>query len=440
MGLSRVRDLATVVRSILHHLDTKYLRKRCNGPRQSLIVLLTAIQSGMNRIGIRPTKIELGKRLSTALGWADGKMPSTSSISRAIRKLKSSEIMAVIEVGLTSLVDAYGKDLLIHGHWILAIDGVRVNAQRTSPLARWLHLPRQGKGKRAHQPQALVVVARCVVTGVVVAQEIVRHSGSERACAKRLANRLGRLGKILVLLDRGFPSRDLLGFLDEKGIAYVVRMCGGEGTWRELQGHMTGSARDEQIEVRLRNAKGKPLDQVLRFLLSRPIKRGRPACDRTPHRLALFTNLTGRYWSFDRIIALYHRRWDIETGFREDKRLLGATKSHATTRNGFTNEILALWVYRILMALIAAQVACEDGLPRWDDPRALRLSTPQLILAAWWIVEEALVRSLRGRLVLDDILRELRRDAARRRPGRHATRITKGVEGVWKSKVERGRR
>ena len=439
MAHSHARALASSVKATIFHLKTHYKRARLNGPRQSLLILLATIQSGVNRIGIKPAKLELLKRLDGAIGWTKGKVPSVSSMARALRKLKPVDLQGVIDASLEHVTKAFGSDLLIHGQRLVALDGVHVNAQRTSILARWLGLPKQADNRKAHQPQALVVVARCVRTGVVLAQEIVRHNGSERACARKLIARLATMGPMIIVMDRGFPSRDLIAALMEKKMNYIVRMCGGRATWRDLRGRMTGPANDAPVALRLRSADGRWGKVVQRAILTDKAGPGRPSCNRTPRRMVLLTNMVGKYWSTQRIIALYHRRWDIETSFREDKRLLGATRSHAKTKEGFANELLALQIYRIVMALIAALVVAEAGMPRWDDARARRITTTQLIVTAWWLVEVALICPGHCLEKIETMIHEIVRDADKKRPGRKFKRKCKGVEGVWKNKAERDR-
>ena len=440
MALPHAPALATVVRAILHSLPTAFVRTRMNGPRQMLAVLLTQINSGMNRVGMKAVRLMTLQHLRGLVGWGPDATPSTSAVCRAVRKLQPAMLEGVIELGLQQVAAVWGRGALVHGRRLVAIDGVHINTRRTSILARWLRLPKQGGDRKAHQPQALVVSARCVMTGVTLAEEIVRHNGSERACARNMAARLAGMGPMLVVLDRGFPARDLLEQLLNFRIDFVVRMCGGKATWRELRGLQSGPAHDTMVSMRLRDRNGRFVERSLRCVLTDPILRGRPRCNRRPERTLLVTNLTGRYWKTGRIIAAYRRRWDIETTFREDKRMLGTTRSHATTRIGFTNELLALRIYRILMALIMALLAASAGASAWDDPRAPRFNTPQVILAAWWLLVMAAQPRTRNQDPLLWMLKEIIRDTEKRRPFRQFIRECKGVEGAWKNKEEKGRR
>jgi Transposase DDE domain len=438
MALFHARAATTVVSAILHSLPTKFVRERMNGPRQALLVLLATIHSGIDRIGIRAAKLVVLDRLDAVLGWTTGKVPSTSAICRSLRKLAPAILESVIALAQTEVSRAYGPALLVHGRRQVAIDGVRINTRRQSILARWLGLPKQADDRQAHQPQALVVVARCVVSGVILDQEIVRHNGSERACARKLVARLAVRGPMLVVLDRGFPARDLIGLLIEHRIDFVVRMCGGKRAWRELHGQARGAAKDTWVPMHLRDGRGRWFTQNLRAILTAAPRRGRPRCNRKPQRLLLLTNLRGRYWSTARVVAAYHRRWDIETHFREDKRLLGATKSRATTKQGFRNELLALQIYRILMALVAAMALATAGVPRWDDPRAERLVASQLIQASWSLLVHALACPRECVEKILSLIHEIIRDAAKKRPNRTFKRECKGVEGAWKNKSDRG--
>jgi hypothetical protein len=432
------RSVTTIVRKILNHLPTRFLRERMLGPRQSLWLLLTIIQSGVNRIGVRPAKIVMLRDLTGAFGWQDA-VPSTAAMCKALRKLTPVMLESVIRFGLAEISATAAPFWLVHQRRLVAIDGVRINARRGSILARWLGLPKQADGRKAHQPQALVVLARCVASGVTLDQEIVRHNGSERAATRRLVGRLALMGPILVVMDRGIPARDLIASLLEKNIDFVVRMSGGKSAWKELACRTTGPEKDALIDVKLPNRHGRWDSVKLRAILTLRVQPGRPRCNRKPQRMLLLTNLTGSFWKKDRIIAAYHRRWDIETQFREDKRLLGATKSHSTTKNGFTNELLALQIFRMIMAL--AGLLCSTGSAlgiRLDDPMAKRLSTPQVIAMAWMLIKELLRRPVKLERLMEIIAREIDRDAGKRRPGRKFMRICQGVEGAWKGKKERG--
>lgn len=427
------RALTLVVRAILHLLPLHYVRHRLNGPRQSLVMYLTSIQSGVDRCGVRSVRVQVMDRLGSSLGWVKS-APSTSAICRAMRKLTAVMLEAVIERALGEVARTFGDRALIHGRRVVAIDGVRINSDRTPALARWLGRPKQGGDTRAHQPQALVVSVVCVVTKVQLAQEILRCDGSERAAARRLVRRLSVMGPMIVLLDRGYHARDLVELLHEHRISFILRLSGGHHAWREVAKFTRKAGVDQRIDVRFRGKNGTFRRISLRLIVTTRAKRGRPRCDRTPQRMILLTDL--HTWKAQRVIALYHRRWDIETVIRENKRLLGATHFRARTVSAFQTELHAYTIYRILMALVLAAATTGTKTSRWDDLRAPRNSTPQIIAIAAATMEAALRRYPRHDQRLARLLNEALRDHAKRRPGRVFERICKGSEGRWRHRNE----
>jgi len=70
------------------------------------------------------------------------------------------------------------------------------------------------------------VVAYDVLSKTVVAYELANHRTGERALALRILRRLGP--NCIVLMDRGFPSREMLGVLVGSGIPFVMRMVATE--------------------------------------------------------------------------------------------------------------------------------------------------------------------------------------------------------------------
>ena len=255
------------------------------GPRQSLLLLVTIMQSGMNRIGIKPAKLALLRDLTGSCGWSGDVVPSVGAMCKALRKLTPDMRQSAIHLGISELNRTAGPCWLVHRRRLVAIDGVRINARRGSLLARWLGLPKQGDRRTAHQPQALVVIARCVASGVTLDQEIVKHNGSERQATRLSLGRIAQMRPLLVVMDRGIPARDIIALLIEKKIDFIVRMSGGQTAWKELVPHTSGQAKDSPVTLKLRNQQGKWASVTLRAILTDRANPGRPRCNRTPQRM-----------------------------------------------------------------------------------------------------------------------------------------------------------
>ena len=135
MAIPHAPALAKVVRALLHSLKTEFVRKRMNGPRQMLAILLTQISSGVNRVGMKTIRLTAMLHLQGMVRWVEDATPSTSAVCRAVRKLKPAMLEAVIDLGLQQVAAAWGLAALVHGRRLVAIDGVRINTRRTSILA-----------------------------------------------------------------------------------------------------------------------------------------------------------------------------------------------------------------------------------------------------------------------------------------------------------------
>jgi hypothetical protein len=94
------------------------------------------------------------------------------------------------------------------------------------------------------------------------------------------------------------------------------------------------------------------------------------------------------------------------------------TRSRATTRDGGHNEFLTLHMCRIIMALMAAEIAARAEVREWDDPRAWRMSIPHLMVSAWWLVEMALMHPDRWPEQRGAMIRDIVRDRCKKPPGR----------------------
>ena len=438
MASSHALQAVRAVRAMLTHLDTKFVRARLLGPQQALLVLLTVVHSGAQRLGIGPARTRVLLRLGDWLRSCGTmtRAPSLRAVYAALHKLPPSSLEAVIRVGLAEVGAIHGEGALLKGYRVVAMDGMRLNTRRTAALARRCGLPKQADGKPVYQPQALLVVARCVRTGVVLAQEVVRHNGSERECARVLLDRLHGHGRLLVLLDRGFPARDLIALLHHRGIAFIVRMCGGKRAWKELAPHARGKGHDTKVDLRLRQDDGRWGVVGMRAILTDKPKPGRPRGNRTPQRMLLLTNLRGFGWKTQQIVDTYLRRWDIEISFREDKRLLGIVRTRATTWATFCNELAAVQIYRIIMAILLACIAPHLDTSPWHERRR-RPSTTQLMEVAEELMIQCLVHRRTAATMIDQHAEDLARNAEQYRRGRIAPRRCLSVEGAWKIKQHR---
>lgn len=154
-----------------------------------------------------------------------------------------------------------------------------------------------------------VKVARAMASGVydvendmMLATIIKKYGSSERALATRLINKVESLGfkNDLFLLDRGYPSKELMSFIEGKNQKYLMRVSGSY-----LKQVMEAREKDQIIKV---ENEGEILCiRVLRFLLDSGIEE------------VLITNILNQSFTVEDFKKLYFKRWGIEVKYNELK-------------------------------------------------------------------------------------------------------------------------
>jgi hypothetical protein len=306
----------------------------------------------------------------------------------------------------------------------MALDGTTIRLQHWQALKT--HFGSQSNGRKGRScPSARLVMINSPLTRMPWRYELTPLADDERAVAMRLLDRTLREDD-LVLMDKGFFSYGLFWQIHGQRASFAIRLKAGIKlkTLRQL------SAGDRLVRwepVDRRKAwKHLPPGLNLR-VIDYQIPGFRPS--------AVLTNvLSEQLVSRDdwvrlaakdeagRVIepGLYHRRWEIETTFRELKVAQGLEGSlRSRTPDGIQYEVAGHVLLYLGMRWLMAEAAAEAGL---DDP--LRVSFqgalvelqdmwPQLRTSGEAHVREVLLPRLRQRL------------ASRRvplRPGRHFAR------------------
>jgi hypothetical protein len=429
--------LADFVTRLLSTLADKFERARIWSPRMVVLALMVAASfgSGRNRLAWEPLLMRLRREYGDSLEW-DG-VPDPSGLYRAMRKVEVSVLRCTLIAAEAILTQVVRHAPLVHGHRLIAIDGTRVSVQRTKALSHRFGLPRRSGEKRCHYPQALAVVAYDVLSKTVVTYELANHRTGERALALRILRRLGP--NCIVLMDRGFPSRELLGVLVGSGIPFVMRMVAAdEGSWPEVREFLANGHQHGRIDLVAISGTGKRTTTTVRIVQSAAPRRGRPRCNRTPKRLVVTTNLTGSLWTSRVVIDLYLRRWDIETIFREIKSYLAVEGCLATTPDGVEKELLGACIAQAMAA--AAEIVALTMVERdaWNDPRARRCVFTHCLEVIAAAIAVALHDSDRNSKSLADLLDFVGKHRQRRRHGRAEKRHAFRVGSKWHLKADRG--
>lgn len=188
------------------------------------------------------------------------------------------------------------------GYRILAIDGTDYNLPNTDELLEKFGSEEYGKNKKT-QVQAQGSALYDVLNGVLLDVSISRYDVSERDLAinhmEALTKNNLRTSKDLVLMDRGYPSRKVIGYCEDNDYKYLIR-CNKENflaVIRDVKGE------DETVKVQY--------DEKTYEVRVVTVNIG----DITE---TLLTNLSKEF-TVEELVNLYRERWGIETFYKDVK-------------------------------------------------------------------------------------------------------------------------
>lgn len=227
------------------------------------------------------------------------------------------------------------------GYRVLAIDGTRLNLPNTAELAEeYGTQTSQGPA----QVQALVSCLYDVVNKLLVDVRFSPCKSSEREDAADMIRALrGQCSvKDLILMDRGYPSAELLYQLESQNQAYVVRCC------TEFVRGMKRQGNDCTIEHRFAKLKNHPFK--LRIVTVQ-LPNGKEEI--------LATNLYSEDITPEILAQIYQMRWGIETQYDNIKNKLSVENFSGTSKIAVLQDFYATMTLWNLTGIIALDVKDE---------------------------------------------------------------------------------
>ncbi|HEY5589012.1 MAG TPA: IS4 family transposase, partial [Candidatus Paceibacterota bacterium] len=187
------------------------------------------------------------------------------------------------------------------GYRLLSIDGTILEISNTENLRNEFgYIENQSmKVARARAAGLYDVENDMIITAVLS-----KYRASERLQAEELINKLENIGfsNDLILFDRGYPSKDLISFIEKKKIKYLMRVSVSFKSVVNVKG-------EDQI-VEIVNKKEKLKVRVLKFSLDSGVTE------------ILITNIFEETFSVSDFKELYFKRWGIEVKYNELKNRL----------------------------------------------------------------------------------------------------------------------
>lgn len=345
---------------------------------------------------------------------------SAAAFCKARRKLKPQLLAALLKMVGMEAGQRHTAQLKWHGRRIFAVDGMRHNLQRGSELSEHFGVPHGG-----HCPQMLVSVLYDVLGRLPVAATIAPGASCERQELLKLLPHLQK-GDVVVL-DRGYPSFEVLHALHEAGIEFVIRVPKAS-SFEAIQVFQESGGDDYRVLVHPSQAAARAGVESLNLrCVSLDVGGDDP--------WLLLTSLRRSEITLSQMKQIYHLRWEIEELYKLLKSdAFSLRQMHAQSVGGVEQELLAQMLLTAISRMLMISSAVDHNAPHRD------LSAKAGVMA--------LAGSIVYLLLCDDpeqrlehhaaLLQRLVRRRLRRRPGRSCPRRSFKPGPRWNSKGKVG--
>ena len=347
---------------------SKWIRETARGSRKNVFVRVRKMSvydimaSIIARKGLTAT-MELRNYLKSS-----GKDEiSKQAWLKARQNLNPQVFRYVNDEYMKSFYESEDEVKLWHGYLVLAIDGSKAEIPNSEENRRTYGT--LGNMYCEGPARALISGLFDVLNDFFIDLQICNVNVNELEAAKENINAIERIGlkqKCLIIFDRGYPSLELLNYLDEQKIAYIVRIsstfCKNERQQAESNDAVIKILNTKTKLMKLK-AKDEGLYEKIKdneFTAARLIR------DKTPagEEFAILTSLPDDIKS-EEIISAYFLRWKIEEAYGSLKNKM---KFESVTGNAsiyVEQDFLAqVYVYNIMEDL---RHAAEEKIQKKPD-------------------------------------------------------------------------
>ena len=227
-----------------------------------------------------------------------------------------------------------------HNYRVLANDGSKI----ALPADGFLLGHFGGIGRNAKSPTAQASICYDVLNDIVIDADIAPLDHGERTLALAHVENcklvLPEGEKKLFIYDRGYPSFDLIGALEEAGLKYVMRVKKKFNLDVDAQSKPDGYVWLKQCDKRIHV-------RVIKFCLD------------SGEEEVLLTNITDRRLGKNAFKKLYFMRWPVETKYDIVKNKLEVENFSSRTVEGIRQDFFAT-MYLVNVAAAAKHDAKDE--------------------------------------------------------------------------------
>lgn len=385
-----------------------------------LVALILRMVSQGDRRGYRHLLEEFWHEASEQGVDLGSDVPVSAAALCLARQRLHSEIFRDLLHKACSTLDgdrALRRDLLCKGRRVFAVDGTTHAVRRSRELDDHF-----GVADGSHYPQATVVALVDVISRVPYDAWIGPYASCEREALFHLLSRLNP-GDVL-LLDRGFPSHEVIDALVRRRIDFALRVC-AKSSFRQVQEFAKSGESERTVLFEPRDQCDPQTPSSVEVRLVR--------CERPgAEPFILMTSLPRSFASRDELDDLYHMRWSIEEMFKIPKvHYLHQRQFHSKHVDGVIQEILGLLLYMALSQIMRLVAAHGTKLSAADySQKGALLATARMLVGLMLGAST----DAKGGQLLQSVLSRIRRQVDPPRPNRNHPRRSFQPRQRWNSK------
>jgi hypothetical protein len=317
--------------------------------------------------------------------------------------------------------------LLFKGHATRAIDGTSFFTPRTDELLEYFS-PRNTRADEGetHYPYGLMVSAINVYTGQPVRAIVDDYRASERKLLKAMIG--GFNTGDLSLLDRGLGGAQVYLEYHRHEQFFIHRAkTTGDRVAGYIQEFLASGKKQRRIEITVKDEEnGEDVVLCLRLLLGPNDSEGKP--------IVFVTNLLDKKkYRRAEILALYRKRWSVETHYGRVKNLLNLERFHARTYNGIMQEIFANLLILSLTSIAVTAVIDKDEIDIEVELPSFKNASEVVRRHLLSVVDHRIVGT-RPKQLVKQVIAEVRAIIYPIRPGRSFPRVSKQPIKSWNLK------
>jgi hypothetical protein len=395
--------------------------------RKLTLPIVLALIINMVRPGKRFGYQEVINRFYSDTGLAhrgdfDGTPPDKAAFCRARQKLPLDVFQEIFGKAVSKAQEMAAQmgETTWHGFRVVAIDGTRKIMPYSEQLEAFFGIP-----SGSSFPQMLACALYDVLVKIPLDAVYGPFDSSERDMARLLYRDLKNSD--LLLLDRGYPSFELLCEMCSLGFQFMVRLP-ITGLFKEVRVFLENGRREGTLTIHpplslvkelKKQGKSIPGPLCLRVIKMR-LPNGKEA-------LFITSLLDKGKYSLAQLRELYHLRWEEEEFFKLTKGLLEAENFRGKCLLLIGQEMMAIHLYCLLSRILIMECALSNNIsPARIPQQAAFLAVARYLDRIWTSSSIGECRHW-----LERCLKEIAWDSYKIRPGRSFPRKSKSSYGKW---------